>query len=82
MKISIEVLKCPDCGSYALSVEGIRVTGPDCKIWKVVPHLSFKVQRKDIIKPIYICPECGFEHYSYMTSSICCRRPGDTKIKT
>jgi len=27
----------------------------------------------DSKEPVFVCPECGLEHYSYMASSKCCR---------
>lgn len=32
----VEILRCPDCGAVALSINDYRVTGPNCKRWHVI----------------------------------------------
>ncbi len=47
-KIRFDVLACGDCGARALSINNVRVTGPNCKTWLIVN--TFFVPAEKIIR--------------------------------
>ena len=67
-KIKFEVLRCPDCGAKALSMDDTRITGSNCKQWEAVE--TFFVERSKLTSHLtavesdratdeQICKECG-----------------------